>query len=62
MAECPRNRPRAAANAQYGAASRRRAAVPARSTAHPRGDVRQLRGGERIRLCSYRVKFLVSLK
>ncbi|EBO4198979.1 hypothetical protein DLA26_23290 [Salmonella enterica] len=33
----PRNRPRAAANAQYGAASRRRAAVPARSTAHPRG-------------------------
>ncbi|QCX08096.1 hypothetical protein FGF03_30680 (plasmid) [Klebsiella pneumoniae] len=34
---CPRNRPRAAANAQYGAASRRRAAVPARSTAPPRG-------------------------
>ena len=37
----PRNRPRAAANAQYGAATRRRAAVPARRraapTAHPRG-------------------------
>ncbi len=39
----------AAANSQYGAATRRRAAVPARRraapTAHPRGDVRQLRGG-----------------
>ena len=37
----PRNRPRAAANAQYGAATRRRAAVPARRraapTAHHRG-------------------------
>ncbi len=37
----PRNRPRAAANAQYGAATRRRAAVPARRraapTTHPRG-------------------------
>ena len=37
----PRNRPRAAANAQYGAATRRLAAVPARRraapTAHPRG-------------------------
>ncbi|THQ38003.1 hypothetical protein FAS39_28255, partial [Klebsiella pneumoniae] len=37
----PRNRPRAAANSQYGAATRRRAAVPARRraapTAHPRG-------------------------
>ncbi|BCY50493.1 hypothetical protein TUM12129_51840 (plasmid) [Klebsiella pneumoniae] len=44
----PRNRPRAAANAQYGAASRRRAAVPPRAALHtPVGDVRQLRGGER---------------
>jgi hypothetical protein len=37
--------------AQYGAATRRRAAVPARRraapTAHPVGDVRQLCGGER---------------
>ena len=39
----------AAANSQYGAATRRRAAVPTRRraapTAHPVGDVRQLRGG-----------------
>ncbi|ECC1675631.1 hypothetical protein FNX24_21760 [Salmonella enterica] len=42
----------AAANAQYGAATRRRAAVPARRraapTAHSVGDVRRRRGGERV--------------
>ncbi len=47
---CPRNRPRGgAANSQYGAATRRRAAVPARRRGAPLrtpvGDVRQLRGG-----------------